>query len=370
MARVNILDPNLRNVGGHFFDHDLRIAAVLAATGHQVTVIGSEDADPRIGGLMPDSVAFAASFPGPAREQATWPIRHSGRQFIVHRRWAARLAGALEDVPDAERWVWPTLQASHLRAAAIARPRAVISGVIHDRPGNLGSAMLARLAWRDASAFARRRGLAVGPIGTLDPGLTRELAPALSPHRLRTFARPHEATRPPVPKPRLKTVGVFGAKTAALVDRQREELASAISSEGFNVIFQDSDRPAAADGDGGGLRRYGFVPDLPGLIGEADLVVLPYRAEHYRNRYSGICGTAIACGVPVLAPRGSSITDMLQRYGTGATFEQYSVPAITARIRSLRDDFSSLAASAYAAARRWASENGINRHTAELIGEA
>jgi glycosyltransferase involved in cell wall biosynthesis len=369
MARVNILDPNLRNVGGHYFDHDLRIASVLAATGHQVTVIGSEDADPRIAGLMPDTVAFAASFPGPAREQATWPIRHSGRQFIVHRRWAARLAETLKDVPDAERWVWPSLHASHLRAAAIARPRAVVSGVIHDRPGNLGSAMVARLAWRDASTFARRRGLAVGPIGTLDPGLTRELAPALAPHRLRTFARPHEATRPPVQKPRLKTVGVFGAKAAALVEHQREELACAISLAGFNVIFQDNDRPSAADGDGS-LRRYGYVADLPGLIGEADLVVLPYRAEHYRNRYSGICGTAIACGVPVLAPDGSSITDMLRRYGTGATFEQYSVPAITARISALRDDFSSLAASAYAAARRWASENGVARHTAELIGEA
>jgi hypothetical protein len=66
-----------------------------------------------------------------------------------------------------------------------------------------------------------------------------------------------------------------------------------------------------------------------GLMLEADLVLLPYRAEQYVARTSGILAEAICAGVPAVVPEGTWLSEQVRRHGAGATF-QSEVPGAAA----------------------------------------
>jgi glycosyltransferase involved in cell wall biosynthesis len=56
-------------------------------------------------------------------------------------------------------------------------------------------------------------------------------------------------------------------------------------------------------------------------LGESHLIVLPYEAERYVARTSGILAEAVHAGVPMIVPEGTWLSEQLRRHGAGVTFD-------------------------------------------------
>jgi hypothetical protein len=58
-------------------------------------------------------------------------------------------------------------------------------------------------------------------------------------------------------------------------------------------------------------------------LGESHLVVMPYEAERYAARTSGILAEAVHAGVPMVVPEGTWLSEQLRRHGAGVTFDAH-----------------------------------------------
>jgi len=65
----------------------------------------------------------------------------------------------------------------------------------------------------------------------------------------------------------------------------------------------------------------------------ADLVLLPYRAEQYVARTSGILAEAICAGVPAIVPEGTWLSEQMRRHGAGAAFQPDDPGAVARETR-------------------------------------
>src|SRR4029079_1828595 len=88
----------------------------------------------------------------------------------------------------------------------------------------------------------------------------------------------------------------------------------------------------------------------------------------YRAECSGIAGVGIACGVPILAPEGTTMADRARQYDTGLVYTDSSTDGICRAIAAGDAEHSSYAARAYSGAAAWAETEGVARHTAVLMG--
>ena len=114
------------------------------------------------------------------------------------------------------------------------------------------------------------------------------------------------------------------------------------------------------------------VDEFNTLLSDADIVILPYDAQNYRNRSSGILVQAIAAGKPVVIPSGTWLSDTAP---AGASV-QFDTPeqlgqAVASAIRS----FDALSEEAARNAPAWrAFHNGSNlvgilKNTLEMAGQ-
>jgi glycosyltransferase involved in cell wall biosynthesis len=83
---------------------------------------------------------------------------------------------------------------------------------------------------------------------------------------------------------------------------------------------------------------------------EADLILLPYQADHYRRRSSGILVQALACGRPVVVPAGTWMSQCMPA-DAGITFD--GPDDLAAAITSAVDRIPHLRAAAAAVAPAW-----------------
>jgi glycosyltransferase involved in cell wall biosynthesis len=270
----------------------------------------------------------------------------------------------LEGIRKADVWIWHSLFADQLRASALVRPDAVISGVIHMPPRGA----VQRLIWRHAFRSARSASLALGTVGTIEPNLTRAFAPLAGRTHLETLPLPHSVSSPlSVPKTLLKTVGFFGYQRHEKGIAHLESLVNEFLANDFNVIVQDSGDGVRFSTKSPGLRRYGYVSELAPLMKEAEFVILPYDPGAFARKCSGIASFAIACGIPVLAPDRTAIAQVLKRYDTGLVYADLA--DIVPLMMKTRANYSEYADRALHAATLWAGENGIEKHSRALTGE-
>ena len=107
------------------------------------------------------------------------------------------------------------------------------------------------------------------------------------------------------------------------------------------------------------------------LIGASDLVLCPYRPETYVARFSAVLNEALANGIPVVVPAGTTLATFLQECGDcGTVFERFDVPAIVAAATRALDGFNYFANLAHAAALAWSKTRGPARLVDELLSLA
>jgi glycosyltransferase involved in cell wall biosynthesis len=95
------------------------------------------------------------------------------------------------------------------------------------------------------------------------------------------------------------------------------------------------------------------------LLNRVDLLVLPYMPERYIDAYSAMLAEAISCGLPVVAPAGTALSELLESMGLpGVLFESWEEDKIFAAIEEALVRFDELAFKANRAAAVWMRTNG------------
>lgn len=365
--RINILDPGLEYLGGHHLETDAAVASALINQGHQVHIFANRDASDEVAARIPSGVGFSRIFRCKPYEAGPAPRLPIARYFIRYRRMADMTAEDLAAVAAADAWLWPSLFAEDLRAAALVATGVPMSGVVHMGLHYFATRLESTFAWRDAARAAVARGVQVSRVGTLEGKLADNLRPMLGRFNLAPMPVPLEASGPVRRRTSLRVVGFFGHQRPDKGVDRLNELTAACVAMGVDVLVHDSSNWDNELRDIPGVRRVAYVDDLPALIGEADLIMLPYGLERYRSECSGIACLGIACGVPILAPEGTTMADRARKYDTGLVYTDSSTDGICRAIAAVRDNYSGYAARAYSGAAAWAETEGVARHTAALM---
>jgi len=165
------------------------------------------------------------------------------------------------------------------------------------------------------------------------------------------------------------TVGFLGeqrqAKGVALIP----SLVDWLVAQGCHVICQDSSERLALANDMKGVEVLGYVDNLASLIARCDLVVTPYKPDWYRYNMAGIVVEALGCGVPVIAPAGSSPGNLVASLGAGVTFKAFSVESVIEALRTGLDNIDGLTQKARDAQLLFSRDHGVsNFASAFLVG--
>jgi glycosyltransferase involved in cell wall biosynthesis len=100
----------------------------------------------------------------------------------------------------------------------------------------------------------------------------------------------------------------------------------------------------------------------PQLLEMADLILCPHRPEFYFGNFSSIAAEALANGIPLVVPAGTSLETLLMECGAaGTTFERFEVTSIVAATAQALDRFDQFATRAYEAAVAWPRSRGPAR---------
>jgi glycosyltransferase involved in cell wall biosynthesis len=95
------------------------------------------------------------------------------------------------------------------------------------------------------------------------------------------------------------------------------------------------------------------------LLDVSDLVILPYASPRFAISYSAVAVEAIANGIPLVVPAGTTMARLVQEFGgAGTTFDRPDVPAIVDAAQRALDRFDALATGARAGAELWGHLHG------------
>jgi hypothetical protein len=110
-------------------------------------------------------------------------------------------------------------------------------------------------------------------------------------------------------------------------------------------------------------------PDLwEDLLSRSDLILCPYEPARFVASYSAVATEALANGIPVVVPAGTSLSRLLDTYGgPGTAFLTYDPAGIVTATRRALADFDGFAARAMVAAERWNATMGVRNMVSALL---
>jgi glycosyltransferase involved in cell wall biosynthesis len=104
------------------------------------------------------------------------------------------------------------------------------------------------------------------------------------------------------------------------------------------------------------------------LLQGSDVILCPYEPARFVASYSAIATEAVAHAIPVVVPKGTSLSRLVDGFGgPGTAFERYEPASIVAATRRALADFDALAGRAAAAAERWSATMGVSNMVAALL---
>lgn len=349
----------MMNYAGHHAEINFKLARELRRRGYLVTIFANKkfvakqaDVDVRphfthnpyahlgkMGDALPDNLPFNV-FEG------------LSRTFVRE----------LRSIEAADMSLLTSMFAYQLHAVAAADlEMGRIVGIIHNQPDFQDED--GALYWRQA--FIKSRLIhAQLRLGILEPELLLEYESLLPGNKLEIeeFPIPHDGSDAGVLGDQLLTVGLLGHQRD---DKGLKSLSSVVMTSvkrGFNVLVQDSaDWLKAKIGTSKAVRYAPYVEDFGALIRECNVTLLDYSPEVYRFSGSGIAWESIASGVPVIGPKGSTISRLLRRYDTGATFSPSDPMSKFEVLEDMRANYTSYLHRAALARQKYKERNGTER---------
>jgi len=350
MPRLFIVDPNLKSLHGHYFGYAARVGRAAESLGVHAVILGSAELDlPTV--TPPVLPSFSQTYWQEMQpEHGEDPYLHLGTSA---RRFADELASALA------RWEVTADDALFLPYANLAELEGV--GLLANR---LGAALprLSLLFRRDVDEQGLDAGVGPRTIGALLRRALGTLRAHPAADRIRVFTDSDTLTddyaerlqvrvqTAPIPvderftalasprAPRPVVISYFGdARTEKGYHRlpgaigrlvpalDRGDL-RVVAQSNFNVPGGEPGIAAAkrvlAEQRGIDVLHEPLHDDEYALyLGESHLVLLPYDADRYVARTSGILAEAVHAGVPVVVPEGTWLSEQLRRHGAGVTFD-------------------------------------------------
>jgi hypothetical protein len=104
------------------------------------------------------------------------------------------------------------------------------------------------------------------------------------------------------------------------------------------------------------------------LLTQCDLILCPYHHASYIAAYSAVVGEALALGVPLVVPAGTTLARTLGSYGwPGATFDGFDPASIAATTLGALSHLDVLRVRAREAAQNWRQTMGAERTVAGIL---
>jgi glycosyltransferase involved in cell wall biosynthesis len=103
------------------------------------------------------------------------------------------------------------------------------------------------------------------------------------------------------------------------------------------------------------------------LLDASDLIILPYASPRFAISYSAVAVEAVANGIPLVVPAGTTMARLVQEFGgAGTTFEAPNVASIVDAAQRALDRFDALATAAHSGAELWGYLHGP-RHMVDAM---
>lgn len=363
--KIHIIDPGLLGKAGHHYDINLRVATELMRRRHDVRVYSHQQFAPSSDHLAWDGIEVVPLFSHFPYAETTGAVPGDPGAGELHyfEQAALRFAAELKEVSLADIWLCPTLFAYQLFALSRIDAVPAVFGVIQDAPD--ARLRQGRTLWRRALREAPAKSGRI-ELGVLEPELLLEYEQLLArgSQTIHQWPIPYDGVPASRCRSELLTVGILGHQRDAKGLQAVGKLVNGLIRRGYRVILNDSSERLQVDTrDSDRLRVLGHVPILGTLIQECDLVLLNYDPEVYRFSGSGIAWEALACGVPVLAPVGTTMSRLVRDYGAGATFCTHDPASMYEQLDAMRADYAKQARRAQQAAEAFKAAHG----TAKLV---
>ncbi len=181
------------------------------------------------------------------------------------------------------------------------------------------------------------------------------------------------------------TIGVVGHQRPDKGYHLMPDIARALlaSEKNIRVLVQNS-VPAEMPDAHEAMRRIAAsdsrvsIDELPvgaerwtALLRQSDLMLCPYDPVRYVASYSAVATDAVANGIPLVVPDGTSMARLVARYGgCGVTYAEQRVEPIVSATREALANFDALADRAGKAASRWVSTMGAANTVREILAMA
>lgn len=338
--RICLLDPGLKDVGGHHLDVDLRLALGFQARGHNVTVHGAVD----VAAAATEQISIHPTF------RVSPYVGGLPDTPAVLLRAAAVTAEDLATVPDADMWLWPTLVA-HQAVATLSRGDVPAVGGIWFPPRF--QCTWESQMWARATRLGEGNRLLLGVYHDATADLYRKVIPD---GRWMRFPAPYDGA-PGSPRTALRSIGILGHARAEKGSALVEQLVRSLLARGYQVTVQGMALPF----DSPALRLLTYVDDFAVEVARHDLVIWPARAASYRFRHSGVVAQALVQGVPLVVPAGCAPAEDVIRAECGVLFREFTADAVLCAVDEAAREYPRLAQAARRAADLGQATEGTER---------
>lgn len=317
--KVNIIDPGMFQYAGHPYDINRRLAIKLMENNCEVTVYSHRSFAKRAADSQINICPLFEHSPYMVSERQLSPVSNSPSLSVFH--FAANaFIRELDNVKPADVNVFPTLFSYQLMAIGLCKKGlSNVFGMLHKSPSHYKPD--GKTLWSLAQLGAVNKAKSL-TLGVLEPELFLEYEAILtSGYELEIFPIPHDGTRSEGVKKIMKTIGLLGHQHDRKGLSHIKSTINNLLNMGFNVIVQDSGNSLAKTNySHPRLKIIGYVESIGDLIQECDVIFLDYDPNIYRFQGSGIAWEAIASGIPIIVPRGTSMSRWVHDYNCGETF--------------------------------------------------
>lgn len=373
-----VVDPQLRDLVGHYFTYDYSLMAPAKDCGFEFVVFGHKNIDATIRSVMPVRRTFSRDiWDGLPRIRLVPRVGRELETMCANLLFYVELRRALRP---------GKLSPESVVFCHMITPRQLLAWSWWVRRLSPRAAPRVALLFRySADWFRGSRATTAAFRGLEVAAETKTVRLCTDSERLaadytRLTRLPVEVV--PIPHTEVEAGGASGARRrhGALrlvsLGNARDEkgfleilgvirlMRESHELEGFKFILQANRasadiRSAIAETGGGKNGQVAFIyetltpEEYYGLLLDGDVVLLPYWRSIYRSRTSGVFVEAVAAGKPVIVTEDTWMSDQLRRYGAGLCCRDRDPVSLREKIHELSSSYDQHLERAIASRKAW-----------------